>query len=292
MFDMASQHAAGALSEGSAARDEARRLAQEALEGAEAAVADTTRLLQQVPLGRSERSALRGARTELATSRKFWEREAYAEVQRHASRVNERCRAAVARAGTVAARYADGKHVKKWRRWIEDTLAWSRRQGAPAIIVNKERNLLRLYEEGRLVRTYSVDLGANNTRDKSHAGDRATPEGRYHITKKKNAGESRYYKALLLNYPNDDDRKRYSQQVRQGQAPAGVGPGNLIEIHGEGGRGDDWTRGCVALSNGDIDDLFRRVGIGTPVTIVGGDGDNGPLSELARRLAKDRELAN
>ena len=50
---------------------------------------------------------------------------------------------------------------------------------------------------------------------------------------------------------------------------------------GDGGRGKDWTRGCVALSNSDIDDLFRRVGVGTPVTIVGGDG-HGRFARLVR----------
>jgi hypothetical protein len=54
----------------------------------------------------------------------------------------------------------------------------------------------------------------------------------------------------------------------------------LIEIHGEGGRGKDWTQGCVALTNSDIDDLFGRVAIGTPVTIVGGDGNGGTFTRL------------
>jgi lipoprotein-anchoring transpeptidase ErfK/SrfK len=51
--------------------------------------------------------------------------------------------------------------------------------------------------------------------------------------------------------------------------PDGTGPGSLIEIHGHGGTGRDWTDGCVALSNEDMDQLFSRVRVGTPVTIVG-----------------------
>ena len=61
--------------------------------------------------------------------------------------------------------------------------------------------------------------------------------------------------------------------------PAAAGIGGLIEIHGEGGRGRDWTRGCVALANPDIDDLFRHVEVGTPVTIVGSD-EPGALAAL------------
>ena len=60
--------------------------------------------------------------------------------------------------------------------------------------------------------------------------------------------------------------------------------GGSIQIHGEGGRGRDWTRGCVAVSNRDMDDLFSRVSVGTPVTIVGGDG-TGIYARLARQHA-------
>ena len=63
-------------------------------------------------------------------------------------------------------------------------------------------------------------------------------------------------------------------------------PGGLIEIHGEGGRGEDWTRGCVALSNRDMDDLFRRVAVGTPVTIVGAEDSAGRFATLASTLAR------
>ena len=63
------------------------------------------------------------------------------------------------------------------------------------------------------------------------------------------------------------------------------GPGNLIEIHGEGGRAKDWTRGCVAVSNEHMDRLFQRVRVGTPVTIVGGRGEGGVFSGLVRSYA-------
>jgi hypothetical protein len=91
---------------------------------------------------------------------------------------------------------------------------------------------------------------------------------------------------LLLDYPNQADRARLARLKAAGQIARGAGPGSLIEIHGEGGRGEDWTRGCVALSNPDMDDLFGRVGVGTRVTIVGGEGKDGAFSSLVRDLSR------
>jgi len=84
-----------------------------------------------------------------------------------------------------------------------------------------------------------------------------------------------------LNYPNDEDRAQFASLRRQGRIPSNASLGGLIEIHGEGGRGKDWTKGCVALANNDMDDLFRRAAVGTPVTIVGGDG-RGVFARLVR----------
>jgi murein L,D-transpeptidase YafK len=95
-------------------------------------------------------------------------------------------------------------------------------------------------------------------------------------------GSSLYHKALLLDYPNADDRAEFALARRRGEMPMSAGIGGFIEIHGEGGRGRDWTRGCVALTNADMDELFARVPIGTPVTIVGSD-NYGPIADFAVR---------
>jgi murein L,D-transpeptidase YafK len=112
-------------------------------------------------------------------------------------------------------------------------------------------------------------MGPNWIGDKRHRGDKATPEGRYYITKKKKGKDTIYYKALLINYPNDEDRKRYNDDVKRGILSAGQGIGGLIEIHGGGGKGAHWTEGCVALTNAEMDQIFDFVEVGTPVTIVG-----------------------
>jgi murein L,D-transpeptidase YafK len=82
-------------------------------------------------------------------------------------------------------------------------------------------------------------------------------------------GQTHYYRALMLDYPNADDRARFQALQRTGQMPRNGRIGSNIEIHGEGGRSQDWTQGCVALSNDEMDELVSLVGVGTPVTIVG-----------------------
>jgi murein L,D-transpeptidase YafK len=110
-----------------------------------------------------------------------------------------------------------------------------------------------------------VGLGSRSVSDKLCAGDRATPEGKYRVTKK--LAQSRYYKALLINYPNDEDRREFDLAKSRGQIPRRAGIGGLIEIHG-GGK-DGQTFGCVALDNSQMDEIYALADINTPVTIVG-----------------------
>ena len=190
-------------------------------------------------------------------------------------------------AAAVAARYADERVLVRWRRWKAETIAWSRRERRAAIVVSKEGHRLTLYLDGEAVRSYRADMGFNWVADKRAAGDGATPEGRYSVAARKSGGQTIYYKALLLDYPNAEDRRAFARARAAGDVSPGAGIGGLIEIHGEGGRGRDWTQGCVALANPDIDDLFRRVEVGTPVTIIGSD-EPGVLAAIAGpRAARD-----
>ena len=183
----------------------------------------------------------------------------------------------------AATRFTQRSQLETWRRWISETRAWSRATGRAAILVLKEKNRLMLLAAGSTVKSYDAEVGANALGDKRRQGDRATPEGRYRVVSKKDRGGSRFHRALLLDYPNAEDRARFAAAQRRGEVPAGAGIGGLIEIHGEGGRGQNWTDGCVALSNPDIDDLYPRVSPGTRVTIVGGDGRDGAFSDLLQR---------
>jgi lipoprotein-anchoring transpeptidase ErfK/SrfK len=184
------------------------------------------------------------------------------------------------------ARYANADKIATWSEWADETVAWSARTGKAAIVVAKDEHRLTLYVDGRVARTYNAELGWNNAADKYSQGDGATPEGRYFITQKKGRGSSRYYKALLLDYPNRDDIRALDQLKRAGAVSRNARAGGLIEIHGEGGRGKDWTDGCVAVSNTEMDELFAKVAVGTPVTIIGSRSGEGVFASVARRLSQ------
>ena len=163
------------------------------------------------------------------------------------------------------ARYLDPGQVRAWKRAADETIAESRKKGMTVLIVSKLERRLAVYKNGALIRTFDVGLGFNGLADKRHSGDNATPEGRYSIVKK--IPSSLYYKALLINYPNDEDRRWFAQEKAKGNIPKSVGIGGDVEIHG-GGQ-DSLTRGCVSLDNDKMDELYGLVAVGTPVTIIG-----------------------
>ena len=194
------------------------------------------------------------------------------------------------RAAVLAARYADAETLERWQRWKSETIAWSRREGRAAIVVVKDVHLMTIFVGGEPAKSYTVELGFNWIADKLQEGDGSTPEGRYRVVARMAHLASDFYKALRIDYPNAEDRAAFSRARRRGEIPASARIGGLIEIHGGGGRQHDWTDGCVALTNPEMEDLFGRVSVGTPVTIVGSD-TYGPIAEFAdrnRRNASDR----
>jgi murein L,D-transpeptidase YafK len=132
--------------------------------------------------------------------------------------------------------------------------------------VDKSARTLTLYAGGEPVRTYRrIQLGANPRGAKRFEGDKRTPEGRYVIDYGNEA--SAYNVSLHISYPNAADRAH--------AAARGRSPGGLIFIHGqpngwpEGRRvPGDWTDGCIALADPEIEELWRLVGDGTPIEIV------------------------
>ncbi len=170
-------------------------------------------------------------------------------------------------------RYYDADLMRQWDRWVEQAIDASNRSNSTAVVIVKHQAVCLLFDSGRFVRSFPADLGKNSVFDKNYRGDEATPEGRYHIVKKKGSGQSKYYKALLINYPNEDDIRMYRRMRAAGSLLPRTMLGGSIEIHGGGGRGQNWTEGCVALDNSDMDDIFKRVDVGTSVTIVGNYSD-------------------
>lgn len=137
---------------------------------------------------------------------------------------------------------------------------------AVKIVIKKNERRLLLYQKGELLKMFPVDLGKNPSGPKVYQGDMRTPEGDYFIVEKKDIGQTKFYLALVLNYPNEADRLRYDWAVKKGYLPKDIGIGGLIEIHGEG-VGFDWTQGCIALDNPQMQELFRKIPVGTVVHI-------------------------
>ncbi|MGX5730166.1 L,D-transpeptidase family protein [Pseudoxanthomonas beigongshangi] len=133
-------------------------------------------------------------------------------------------------------------------------------QRADAIRVYKAQRRMELLRDGRVISTYRIALGDAPLGHKRQQGDEKTPEGDYHISYRN--PRSRFHLSLRISYPDEADR-------RQARAH-GVDPGGDIMIHGAtppGFRGD-WTDGCIAVTNAEMDEIWRRVPVGTPIRIV------------------------
>jgi murein L,D-transpeptidase YafK len=136
---------------------------------------------------------------------------------------------------------------------------------ADCILVLKSAHTLTLLSNGQTIKTYKVALG-DPKGPKSQAEDKKTPEGTYFVDAK---NPSRlFHRALHLSYPNAADRERARK--------LGVSPGGDIEIHGlptqyawmgAAHRAIDWTTGCIAVTNPEIDEIWTYVSVGTPVEI-------------------------
>ncbi|MGE5349811.1 MAG: L,D-transpeptidase family protein [Actinomycetota bacterium] len=161
------------------------------------------------------------------------------------------------------------RHFDTWQDWAGETIAESKRNGSYAILVEKIPAQLHIYHGGKKKYTFEAEFGSNWLGDKMSRGDMATPEGKYVVTKKLSGGSTKYHKALLINYPNKIDVQEFNERIRNGQLPADASIGDMIEVHGDGGKGGHWTQGCVALKNSDMDIVFKYASKGTPVTIIG-----------------------
>lgn len=157
----------------------------------------------------------------------------------------------------------------QWRIWIDSTLAISRQNNDYTIIVDKFSHKFFLYLNGEKITEFTAELGKNWVGHKRRRGDKATPEGMYKVTKMLEGDSTTYYKALMLDYPNEEDTIKFREAIESGSLSPSARIGDMIEIHGNGGRGADWTAGCIALKDREMDSIFKYVRVGTPVTIVG-----------------------
>jgi L,D-peptidoglycan transpeptidase YkuD (ErfK/YbiS/YcfS/YnhG family) len=181
-------------------------------------------------------------------------------------------------------RYQDENQIRKWRKWAKEAIEESKEKGIYSILVIKESKKLLLYKKGEIFKTYRIALGRNGWSDKHRAKDNATPEGKYRIAGKN--PRSRYYRALLINYPNEEDRKEFNRAKKRGLLPEASKIGGLIEIHGGGNEGI--TYGCVALDNRQMEELYNLVELGTPIAIVGALDSPNSLSSISAAIHRGR----
>ncbi len=139
--------------------------------------------------------------------------------------------------------------------------------GADFVLVKKSERKLYLKSGGKILNVYRVAFGVNPRGHKQQEGDERTPEGRYVLDKKKT--DSDFYKAIHISYPNGKDKEN--------AAASGVSPGGAIMIHGQrNGFGwlgfivqcFKWTDGCIAVTNGEMDEIRGAVQVGTPIEII------------------------
>ncbi|HLW24420.1 MAG TPA: L,D-transpeptidase [Steroidobacteraceae bacterium] len=157
-----------------------------------------------------------------------------------------------------------------------------------SILIRKGARRLFIYDAGHLEREYPVALGRNGSCDKRIEGDEATPLGEFYVCAKNPL--SKFHRSVCLSYPNLEDAERgladhlISPQEHAAilaalrerrMPPQHTRLGGEIYIHGQPLEPDgravtmkDWTRGCIALDNADMQELYDRVDLGTPVRIV------------------------
>lgn len=139
-------------------------------------------------------------------------------------------------------------------------------QQVDKVLVTKSDNKMYLLSKGQRIKAYNIFLGANPVGHKVREGDMRTPEGEYSLIYKNN--NSKFYRSITVSYPDKDDIK--NAMVR------GDNPGGNIVIHGFPNElGDvtgpvrplNWTEGCIAVRNHEMDELFDLIPLNTPIEI-------------------------
>ena len=130
------------------------------------------------------------------------------------------------------------------------------------IVVFKGERKMHLLHGTKALKTYDIRLGGNPVGDKQFEGDLKTPEGVYHINRRN--PRSTYHLSLGISYPNDNDRAEAEAMGKE--------PGGDIMVHGahprDKRRDGDWTAGCIAVSDREIEEIYSMVKVGTPIIIL------------------------
>jgi len=137
------------------------------------------------------------------------------------------------------------------------------------VVVRKAARQLELHSRGQVARKYHIALGGSPTGHKYREGDQRTPEGNYDFNWRK--PNSQFYKAMHISYPNARDKENSRKQ--------GYSPGGMIMLHGmptyiqsetmrKQYASRDWTHGCIAVQNHEMDEIWTLVPDGTTIQIM------------------------
>jgi murein L,D-transpeptidase YafK len=145
--------------------------------------------------------------------------------------------------------------------------------GTVYVVIVKTTYELKVYDQDGWYGTYPVVFGSKSLGDKMMEGDRKTPEGTYHIASKR--PHEKWDKMMLIDFPLKADFDKFNQRKAQGLIPKTARLGGGIAIHGTWPHDDmavdlfqNWTNGCIALKNEDVDELYDMLPVGTSVQIV------------------------
>jgi len=222
-------------------------------------------------------------------ARSFFEQKDFQRAMQAAEKADHALKAQTTLLSQELGRYADESRIAYWQALTKQTIDWSRIHQSTAIVVSKAERELILYKSGRKMLSYPIRLGFNGMLEKQFQGDGATPEGRYRVTDKRGQGQTQFYRALALDYPNAEDRRRFDLAKKSGRIGRAKGIGGQIEIHGADNELLAQTLGCIMLDNSNMAVLYESVPIGTPVTIVGALTRENAVALALSQLARHRD---
>lgn len=233
----------------------------------------------------------KGVQTDLFVkqARSYLDQKDYPRAMQAAEKADHALKAQASLLSQELGRYADESRISYWQTLAKQTIEWSRIHQATAIVVSKAERELSLYKSGRKVLSYPVRLGFNGMLEKQFQGDGATPEGRYRVTDRRGPGQTQFYRALALDYPNGEDRRRFQLAKRSGKIAPFKGIGGQIEIHGADNERLAQTLGCIMLDNPNMVVLYESVPVGTPVTIVGALTKQNAVASALAQLDRSKE---
>ena len=148
----------------------------------------------------------------------------------------------------------------------DDSVSFAHPVKADQVVVVKSQRTLTLLSQGKVIHTYKVALGGTPVGAKEQQGDHKTPEGHYVLDRRNS--KSRFYKSIHVSYPNEQDQQKAAKN--------GTLPGGDVMIHGLANgfgwlgaihRAMDWTDGCIAVTDAEIDEIWKLVPDGTPIEI-------------------------